>query len=267
MCITPLSLKNPKTNQSFPINCGKCPDCIARRTSQWSFRLQKEAEVSTSAFFLTLTYNSECIPLTNRGFPTLEPQHVTLFLKRLRKKNKGTKIKYYYVGEYGSKTQRPHYHMLLFNANMEDIESTWNYGKVHYGKVSGASIGYTLKYMVKDPSIKKHPGNNRINEFGRMSKGLGLAYLTSQIIQYHKQKHHLLERINVQIDGKRISMPRYYKERIYSEQEKLIIKMEAIKLEAQRWLDENKIDIPRQIEAHKAKFTKMEKSKEKNKYL
>ena len=73
MCLTPISLKQERKNVSFPVPCGKCPDCVKKRTSQWSFRLRKQAEVSTSAYFITLTYDTEHVPITPNGFMTLKP--------------------------------------------------------------------------------------------------------------------------------------------------------------------------------------------------
>lgn len=265
-CTTPLTVQS-KLKGSIPVECGKCPDCIKKRTSQWSFRLRKEGEQSLSSYFITLTYNTQNIKLTNRGFPTLYPDDVTLWLKRLRKISKN-KIKYYYVGEYGGVTQRPHYHMIIFNADKEDIEKTWDMGAVHYGDVNGASIGYTLKYMIKEPIAPKHRGNNRLPEFARMSKGLGINYLTTETIYWHSNKQTLMERLHLQIDGKKIPMPRYYKKWIYDDMHKYIIQQEALKLEKKNLeKSEQEISLPEQIEAHKAKWQKMYKSKHKNKYV
>lgn len=265
-CITPLTIRN-KENKSLPVECGKCPECIKKRTSQWSFRLRTEGDASSSSHFITLTYNSENVKLTPKGFMTLYPEDVTLWLKRLRKISE-SKIKYYYVGEYGGKTERPHYHMVIFNAKPEDIERTWTHGAVHYGTVTGASIGYTLKYMIKDGKIPKHKNDDRLKEFSRMSKGLGLSYLTAETMYWHTDKRVLLERLHCTIDGKKIPIPRYYKERIYDKLHKYIIQQEAIKLERENLEKREKdIDLHRTIEAHKALFDKMYQSKYKNKHI
>lgn len=253
--------------QSVPVDCGRCYQCVKKRTSQWSFRLRKEGESSSSSYFVTLTYSTEHIPITKNGFMTLNPDDVTKFLKRLRKISAET-IKYYYVGEYGGKTMRPHYHLIIYNADIENIEKTWKAGAVHYGTVSGASIGYTLKYMCKDGKIPMHRNDDRIPEFGRMSKGLGLSYLTPEVINYHKKKTAIIERCHCTIDEKKISMPRYYKQKIYNEQEKLILQYNAKELENQLYLQREKnVDIKREIEAHKQEQQKLLFNKYKNKYL
>ncbi len=44
-----------------------------------------------------------------------------LFIKRLRKYFNNNKIKYFYCGEYGTQTLRPHYHMIVYNAPFDDL--------------------------------------------------------------------------------------------------------------------------------------------------
>lgn len=100
--------------------------------------------------FVTLTYNEQCMPVFSNGIPTLWKQDVQAFLKRLRKKT-DKKLRYYLTGEYGSKTLRPHYHMILFNFpldQVEDITDAWGLGNVHLGDVTPASIHYTTKYVI-----------------------------------------------------------------------------------------------------------------------
>jgi len=207
----------------MPLPCGKCPPCKKRRTSGWSFRLTKEGERSNSALFITLTYDTEYVPITKNGFMNLDLTDIQKFFKRLRKRT-NEKIKYYAVGEYGSSKKRPHYHIILFNANKEHIIDSWTIdnkpiGSVHIGDVSSASIGYTLKYMCKESKIPMHQNDDRKKEFSVMSKGLGQNYLTKQMIKWHKSD--LENRMYVPIeDGKKIAMPRYYKDKMYTEQEK-----------------------------------------------
>lgn len=148
------------------------------------------------------------------------------FFKRLRKASEkiqsSVPIKYYACGEYGSKTKRPHYHIILFNAKVELIQTTWQKGEVHYGDVSGASIGYTLKYMSKPSKIPMHRNDDRQPEFSLMSKGLGENYLTNNMQNWHKKD--LENRMYVNLtDGKKIAMPRYYKDKLYTEDERKII--------------------------------------------
>lgn len=221
-CLTPFTAKTKDmTRPNIPVPCGKCPECVARRTSAWSFRLMQEDKNSSMSQFITLTYDTQNVPITKAGYMSLDKRGIQLFFKRLRKLNASSEssIKYYMCGEYGSKTMRPHYHIILFNCRIETIQAAWDVGRVHYGTVSGASVGYTLKYLCKPKRIPMHTNDDRQPEFSLMSKGLGRNYLTPQIVRWHKAD--LDNRVYVNLeDGKKASMPRYYKDKIYTDQER-----------------------------------------------
>lgn len=205
---------------TIPVPCGKCPACLSRRVSGWSFRLIQEDKHAESSHFITLTYDTSHVHITRNGFMSLCKRDLQLFFKRLRKNHSGngtSGIKYYAVGEYGGRTRRPHYHIILFNSKVELIQPSWQKGQVHYGQVSGASVGYTLKYMTK-PKKWQHKNDDREPEFSIMSKGLGASYLTEKMVEWHKAD--LEQRMYCNIDGKKIAMPRYYKNKIYDERER-----------------------------------------------
>lgn len=213
--MTPFGVKNKMTGETIPVPCGKCPACVGARQSAWSFRLMQEERISTSAYFITLTYDTKHVPLTRHGFMSLTKRDPQLFMKRLRKQC-DNKVKYYLVGEYGGKTVRPHYHAIIFNADITKIQESWQLGQVHYGTVTGASIGYCLKYMSKTKKIPLHGNDDRTSEFALMSKGLGKNYLSDNILEWHFSK--LEERMYCTLrDGRKVTMPRYYKDKIFSD--------------------------------------------------
>lgn len=179
----------------------------------------QELQVSSSSHFLTLTYDTRTVPISRCGRLSLDKQDFQLFMKRLRKCNPDTKLKYYAVGEYGSESFRPHYHLLLFNSTGTNHESVWNKGLVHYGDVSPASIGYCLKYMFKRGRIPVDEGDHRVPEFALISKGIGTSYLTKNMHDWHKADLAKRAYLNLK-GGEKIAMPRYYKEKLYSEEEK-----------------------------------------------
>lgn len=239
MCYRPIHLKS----RDAIVPCGKCPKCIARRVSAWSFRLQEELKVSSSAHFITLTYATSHVPINYFGQLTLDKRDLQLFFKRLRQSHirsqpKGevvqNSIKYYACGEYGGRTRRPHYHAILFNAQLELIQPAWDKGNIHYGDVTGASVGYTLKYMNKNKrAFRLSKFDVRNPEFAVMSKGLGISYLSESICNWHVQdiiKHNYCTLPG----GAKIGMPRYYKEKLYFELER-----EAI-AEANRLIQDTK---------------------------
>jgi hypothetical protein len=269
-CDTPIFKQDEnKVWQQFP--CGKCLMCSKNRVSGWSFRLVKEGETADLSLFITLTYNTDNVPITRKGYMSLdiekevpnkhyekqmrswlkgkrkkEPKKniqvgsdLTNFFKLLRKKT-SRKIRYYAVGEYGDHTWRPHYHVILFNAEIQHVLDSWTKGEVHFGTVSEASIGYTLKYISKPKKVPQHQNDDRVREYSRMSKGLGANYLTDQMKQWHK--NNLDERLYLPLlDGKKAPMPRYYKERIYTDQERGHLKGVMEKLAHQKEAEERKL--------------------------
>lgn len=254
-----------KDGSTFP--CGKCLDCRKRRASGWSYRLLKEAEVSTSAFFITLTYNPESVPITKKLFMSLDQpinaiasrikdrklqnvtneSHTQKFIKALRKKNKKT-LKYYLVGEYGGKTQRPHYHIILFNAELHTLigvklakqvdlgtvildgkhhfeDTPWKHGTITIGSLTPASAAYTMKYISKTNYIGFAEWDDRVPQYANMSKGLGGNHLTDNMIAWHKAD--LINRMHIVLkDGIKIAMPRYYKDKIYTKWQRQKISVE-----------------------------------------
>lgn len=222
-------MKTDKVNgKRYQLPCGKCPACVSRRTSGWAFRLMQEERNSSSALFITLTYNSNHIPITDNHYLSLSKRDLTLFFKRLRKHN-CEQIKYYAVGEYGENTKRPHYHIILFNCVVDTISKSWELGNVHYGNVTNASVAYNLKYIQKLHKNKMAKGDDRQPEFATMSKRLGKEYITKNMIAWHKAD--LTTRMYCNLPGgKKIAMPRYYKDQIYTDQERKKVASAQLKI-------------------------------------
>ncbi len=270
-CITPFHVKDKFTGEYIPVPCSKCPPCKKRRTSGWSFRLVKEGQRSKTALFVTLTYDTHSVPITENGFMNLDKSDVQKFMKRLRKLS-NEKLKYYICGEYGSKRMRPHYHLIIFNADAEKVQKAWSLdnkplGQIYIGEVNEASIGYTLKYMTKKGKIPMHHKDDRLKEFSLMSKGLGSNYLSDNMVKWHKNDIENRMYCNLK-DNKKIAMPRYYKDKIYSEFDKVRISNHIkTKLEEEdKKLQEEYGDTLSKIlvERHIKQFEKMHKNAELN---
>lgn len=219
MCDSPF-YKKPKGYLNYlELPCGKCPVCKRRRVNQWVFRLQEENKVSSSAYFITLTYDTKHVPITNKGFMTLFKKDYQDFMRRIRGYQKGTKIKYYACGEYGSATMRPHYHAIIFNVqDVEYIRKAWTKGITDIGTVTDASIAYTCKYIDKPHVIPVHRNDDRIKEFSLMSQGLGKSYIEdSDNVKWHKDD--LRRNYVVKKGGIKVAMPRYYRKKIFDDYE------------------------------------------------
>ena len=233
-----------------PVPCGKCIPCLKRRSSHWSFRINQEAKAAKSSCFLTLTYDQ--VPLTQNGLPTLVKKDYQNFFKRLRKlapAQKGiNRLKYFACGEYGTKSQRPHYHAIVMNIpqkvinNADLIRNTWQHGHTLVTNSNLKTINYVVGYITKGgfkPQIDHINGiyDDRIPEFQLMSKGLGESYLTDRMIKYYRDRK--LFAI-VHEDGHILSMPRYYKQKIFNK-----IELKQIYKE---WLDIQTMKTPDLLE-------------------
>lgn len=226
-CISPLFIRSSSSREFVP--CGKCNFCLSVKREEWTFRLLQEAKQSKTAAFLTLTYEDGTVPTTSDGLLDLRKRDLQLFQKRLRKENAKFvpwPVRYYSVGEYGTRTERPHYHSIMFNvckdvsARYSDI---WSAGMVRVGDVNVASIHYVTKYVI-----------NRIGDYGGreppfslMSKrpGIGSSYLWTHA------EWHLDERRNyTNVNGKIGRLPRYYKDYFYTSYERGEMRREALQL-------------------------------------
>lgn len=217
------------------VPCSNCYVCKTKRSSAWSFRLVQHSKLYNAAYFVTLTYNNDHVPITNNGFLTVRKSHFQNFIKKLRRNHpeKAEKISYYGVSEYGTEGSRPHYHLILFGCNDREITEAWTtdqrgnkrpqaLGNIYFGTVEGASIGYVLKYINKPKHQRAHQRDDRELTNAYMSKGIGANYLTPRMIKYHHRD--IENRVCVQIESKLISMPKYYKDRIYDSAQKGYLK-------------------------------------------
>lgn len=111
-----LSLKHH--NHKFQVvPCGKCLDCIRKQARDWKVRLFHEAQVTNTCIFLTLTYNDDNLPKDG----CIHYDHFQKFMKRLRRKLDGVKITYFVACEYGTRTFRPHFHVIIYDLPIEVI--------------------------------------------------------------------------------------------------------------------------------------------------
>ena len=191
MCLFP-------TKSGYP--CGKCIDCLSKKRNDWSLRLQYEYDywfsLGRSTWMALLTYDELHVPRTSKGNLSLRQRDVQLFLKRLRKRLNCDHIfvRYFYCGEYGPSTKRPHYHLLIFG-----LPSEWKYRKVFdllqdcwpngcIGKKLGKTKGhkgphYATKYMIN--KILKLDDPEQEKPFTRMSKGLGISFIMDVVQDDH----------------------------------------------------------------------------------
>lgn len=230
-CISPVFIRS----QMMHVPCGKCNWCLSIKRADWSFRIRQEMNDSITSFFLTLTY--EDAKLKYGVEPTLCKEDLQLYVKRLReshRKYSDRSLRYYAVGEYGTVTERPHYHVILFNVHrFAAVHESWGEGFVHVGDVTPASIHYCTKYVINRSA---ELSGDRAPPFAVMSRrpGLGANYLSAEMISWHRVGMRNFTKVNGQVGR----LPRYYKDRIFTSGEKERFYQEAMLLADQDYQKE-----------------------------
>lgn len=194
-CTKPIEING---DLSFP--CGKCIACRIQRTQEWAVRLVHESVFWDSSIFVTLTYSDEHLPEDNK----VSKRELQMFIKRLRYNLNDRKIKYYGCGEYGDKTNRCHYHLIVFGMEPKEkymLEAAWNKGIVHVGTVTLNSCRYVASYIQK--KIYGDITSRNSDVFAIQSQGLGLSWALSS-------EEYLREYERMTQNGIVMSIPRYY---------------------------------------------------------
>lgn len=183
--------------------------CRIRRRSEWAVRLYHELGYFERASFVTLTYNDNVLPPNG----SLVKRDLQLFHKRLRKAFSAP-IKYYSVGEYGSQTDRPHYHGIYFGLGVDQVEvvkASWLPDcRIKLGTVTYDSIQYVTGYiedkLYGELADEFYTSRGREPPFSLMSRGLGLRFAEQWSDQIFSR--------GVTIHGNNVGVPRYYKRKL-----------------------------------------------------
>ena len=225
------------------IPCGQCVECRLNRSRQWADRCMLEAQYHKSNYFVTLTYDNAHIPkneiidsLTGEIAynATLVKKDLSAFMKRLRRAYEyaghDNNLRFYGCGEYGSTTLRPHFHVIIFGLELDDLQlykvnfngdrlytsdflnKVWKNGFVVVGDVTWQSAAYTARYI-----MKKHLGKdscfyedyNIEPEFTLMSRRPGIArdyYDDNKVKLFHDD----FVSVPTHQGAKRIYPPRYF---------------------------------------------------------
>lgn len=231
-CTRPIwiNVRLPKNGKSFlqsvEVPCGKCMACRIALAREWSLRLLHESYFSDHSLFVTLTYSDPNLP----AHASLVKKDLQDFFKRLRKwihdyVPGNPKVKYYACGEYGSNTNRPHYHFILFGLSESFLdvvimsghkyslvlERLWTAGYNTLGTVTYDSCRYVADYVQKKYSgplaEEVYTSTLRQVPFRLSSLGLGLKYAEAN-------REQLARDLAVRHDGQEYTVPRYYRKKL-----------------------------------------------------
>ena len=237
-----------RTQNPFQVPCGKCVRCRKFRSYDWVKRLDIEKRSARTSYFITLTYDEDNIPC-KRGVKTLWKKDLQDFMKRIRRaqereyeiyQNYGLtfpldkrekdkwieyeelrkvnfvhdQLRYFAVGEYGSKTFRPHYHLILFNFSpiqIRNLDKYWKFGSVKVGTVTPASMAYCSNYIMEGDN---NENSWRDKQFNLMSKR---PYMGYEYVE--KNKAWIRNRLEstMLFEGKKTTIPRTLYNKVYSD--------------------------------------------------
>lgn len=149
--------------------CGSCEQCQNEKSNNWVIRNYYEAKAWNNIAFITLTYTENPILLYKKDFQN--------FMKRLRINLKRNgfkeKIRMFMVGEYGTISNRPHGHYIIYNwkdyekkyigvnnkgniiYKSQLIEKTWGLGITSYQEFEIHEIPYISLYETPEETFKK----------------------------------------------------------------------------------------------------------------
>lgn len=218
-----------------------------------------------SSWFITITYDDHHLPGMwpddERTLGSLDPDEAQRFLKRLRKRSQLAKFGYFLCGEYGGKTDRPHYHFASFGIpfldkvevgerngykvfQSETLRKAWPYGNHEITtlsfKAASYVAGYVMNKVVERTDPTKHLRVDELTgqifevepEFQRMSRrpALGRKWL-------ERYWQDVYPRDFVMMEGKPRRPPKYYDRWMETNQPEV---MEEVRY--QRFLDQKEID-------------------------
>lgn len=174
--------------------------CRIGRRFVWATRIQLEAACHRSSMFVTLTYAPEHLPPGG----SLSDSHWREFTK-------GIGYRYFGCGEYGDRTENPHYHAVLFGISYQEVvdlvATRWPYGFSLVKFFAPEHAGYVAGYVVKKMTSKDDSRlQGRSPEFARMSRrpAIGTAFLP--VLAARQTREDIVANLDVtssvRIDGK-----------------------------------------------------------------
>lgn len=255
MCLYPITIKNKrflpnkKNGWRPPVcpderllyvdcDCGYCYECRKKNARQWRIRMSEELKQNPHAVFFTGTFAPKRIEylcgrygLDEEDVNAIATKEMRLFLERLRKANGGRSVKHWVVTERGhDNTKRIHVHGIYFHEDkkvlLKLLRENWIAGYKYNGQyVNEKTINYIVKYLTKtdldNPNFK-----------GKVlaSPGLGNRYVKSldaQMVKYFPRTETRQTRDwYIFRDGTKASLPRYYREKLFTEDERQLLWIE-----------------------------------------
>lgn len=210
-----------------PVGCGRCIECTKQKSNGWKIRLHEEIKFDRDATFVTFTFSEESLnkikeALGKANYYGYEIDNeiasyaVRHFTELWRKHFKKT-IKHFLITELGHNgTERIHLHGICWSKNKNAIQKIWKYGYVYLGDyVNEKTINYISKYITKTDIHHKEYKQKIF-----CSKGLGANYLNRRESHNNQFKEIETNELYRYPNGKKGSLPIYYRNKLWTEAEK-----------------------------------------------
>lgn len=239
-------IKDQRTKY-VPVGCGKCIECMKQKSRAWNVRLHEEIKENKTGKFVTLTFSNESIAELNKecGSTGYERDNeiATLatrrYLERWRKKYKKS-LRHWLVTELGHNgTENIHLHGIVFSNEKKDIVDIWKYGYVYMGEyVNAKTVNYITKYITKIDKDHKYYKPKVLT-----SAGIGKGYINK--LNIRNNQYNATGKTNESYKNKqgiKMNLPIYYRNKIYSEDERELLWIQKLDEET-RYVCGEKIDI------------------------
>lgn len=213
-----------------PVKCNKCIECRKQKRREWLVRLSEEIRNDSNCKFVTLTFNDEEYFKIRKKIDELWDNHYVIeneictyamrhFLELIRKHTKKS-VKHWFITEKGEDFGRIHMHGIIWAS--DELIAKWKYGYYYIGTfVNEKTINYITKYMLKI--------NEKYRDFeGKIlcSAGIGGGYLKRYDAQMNKYKEDGTNETYRTRSGMKFNLPIYYRNKIYSDNEKEMLWIE-----------------------------------------
>lgn len=260
-----------------PVGCGECIECRKQKARGWQIRLLEDIKHNKNGIFVTLTFSDESYTKlaeeiiqkqAKEGTETptgyiLDNEVATLAMRRFnenwRSKHKKA-IRHWMVTELGHQgTENIHLHGIVWTDitkeweyNLLEVERIWNNGKhgknghvwkwdIEYGRkinwVNDQTVNYMIKYIHKQDLDHKLYKPKILT-----SDGIGGQYTKSHNIKYNKFNGTNTDETYTTLQGHKISLPIYYRNKIYTEEEREMLWLQRLD-KNERWVCKEKIDL------------------------
>lgn len=154
MCVNPIFLPE----QGVEVACHKCWQCVRNKIDDWTGRCIAESQTAIATRSVTLTYgrDNRIGNIDHVSAAVLTYSHVQVYVRALR--DAGYSVRYFVVGEYGTRKGRTHWHIILFFQDKVPLRPLdrqiecefWPHGWSFWQLASPEAVRYVTKYIAKE---------------------------------------------------------------------------------------------------------------------